>query len=72
MIYAIGGARFAQHPRPEVCLSSQVGSNELYGDNPIDEDVTRAVHDAHTTLSDTRLEAVSTGDNAPEHRIGGL
>ena len=38
-------------------------------DDAIDEDVARAIDDAHAPFADARLEAVTPGDDAAEHRI---
>ena len=69
MVDPIGRARFAQHPRAQVCLPTQVGSDELYRDHAVDEDVTGAINDAHPALADSRFEPIAPGDHASQHRV---
>ena len=52
VVDAVGGASLAQHPRSEVRLAPKIGTDEFDRDDPIDEHVPRAVHDAHATFAD--------------------
>ena len=52
VIDAVGGARFAQHPRAQVGLAAQVGANQLERDDPVDEHVARAIDDAHAAFAE--------------------
>ena len=54
----------------EVRLAPEVGPDELQGDHALDEDVAGSVDDAHPALAEPRLEAVPTGDDLADHRIG--
>jgi hypothetical protein len=69
VIDAIRGARFAQHPRAQVRFATEVGANQLHGDDAIDEHVSRAVDDAHAAFADARLEPVTARNDATERRI---
>ena len=69
VIDAVGGARFAQHPRAQVRLAAQIGANQLERDDAIDEDVAGAIDDAHAAFAEPRLEPVAPGDDFPEHRV---
>ena len=69
VVDAVRRARFAEHPRAEVSLAAQVRPNQLQCDDAVDEDVTRAIDDAHAAFARPGLEPVSTGDDASEHRI---
>ena len=69
VVDAVGGARFAQHPRAQVRLAAQVGADQLDRDDAIDEHVTGAVDDAHAAFADPRLEPIAPGNDPPERRI---
>jgi len=72
VVDAIGGARLAQHPRAKVRFTAQVGANQLYRDDAIDEDVSRAIHDPHPAFADARFEAVATGNDFAERWVIGF
>ncbi len=69
VVDAIGGARLAQHPRAEVRLSAEVGPNQLDRDHAVDEDVSRAIDDAHAAFADARFEAIAAGDDFAERWV---
>jgi hypothetical protein len=53
VVDAVRGARLAEHPRTEVRLAAQIRANELEGDDAIDEDVARAIDDAHAAFAES-------------------
>ncbi|MEP7125962.1 MAG: hypothetical protein ABJE95_33830, partial [Byssovorax sp.] len=72
VIDAVRRARLAQHPGSQMRLAAEVGADELEGDDSIDEDVSGPVNDAHPALSEASFEAITTGDDLPDHRVDGL
>ena len=59
VVDAVGRARLAQHPGPQVRLAPQVRADQLHRDDAVDEHVAGAVDDAHAAFADARLEAVA-------------
>ena len=55
VVDAVGSARFAQHPCAEMSFSAQVRSYQFDRNDPIDEDVTGSINDAHPPFADARL-----------------
>ncbi len=72
VIDAVRRARLAQHPRAQVRLAAEIRPDQLERDDAIDEDVARPVHDPHPALPEAGFEAVTTGDDLPDHRVDGL
>jgi hypothetical protein len=63
VVHSVGRTRLAQHPGSEVCLTAEVGSNELHRDYSVDEHVASAVDDSHPAFPNACLEAVAAGDD---------
>jgi len=72
VIDAVRGARLAEHPRAQVRFTAQIRADELESDDAIDEDVAGAIDDAHAAFAEARLEAITPGHHATDHRIGRL
>jgi hypothetical protein len=70
VVDAVGRARLAQHPGPEVGLAAQVGADELEGHDPVDEDVAGAVDHPHPAFAQSSLEPIPSRDDLPQHRVG--
>ena len=72
VVDAVGGARLAQHPRAQVGLTPQVGPNQFQRDDAVDEDMARAVDDAHPAFANACLQTIAARDNAAHHGIDWL
>jgi len=69
VVDAIGGARLAQHPSAQMRFASQVGSDQLDGDDTVDEHMTGSIDDAHPALTNARLEPIAAGDDLAKRGI---
>ena len=61
----------AQHPRAQVGLTAKIGANQLEGHDPLDEDVTGAVNDPHSSFAEPCLEAIAPRDTLSPASIVG-
>ena len=55
VIDTVGRTGLAEHPRPQMRLLLEVGTDELEGDDPLDENVSRAIDDTHPPLAEASL-----------------
>jgi hypothetical protein len=72
VVDAVRCARLPQHPGTKVGFAPEVGANQLYGDDAVDEDVTGPIDDAHTSFTNACLEPISASDDLVDERIVAL
>jgi hypothetical protein len=52
-----------------MCLTSQVGPNELQCNDAVDEYVPCSINDTHPAFAEQRLQSISTGNHLPKKWI---
>ncbi len=57
-------ARLAQEAGADVGVLDQLGSDHLERDDPVEVELAGAIHDAHPTAADERLDPVAGDDHA--------
>ena len=66
VVDAVRRSCFAEHPGAEMSLAAEVGPDELHGDDAVDEDVARSVHDPHAAFANARLKPVAPSNHPIE------
>jgi hypothetical protein len=50
-------------------FATKIWSDQFHRDDTVDEDVPGAVNDAHPSFTDSRLEAIATGNDFAERGV---